>query len=108
MGSGSVLELVALLNLLPLAVAYLHHGERNHTVGVGGGGGVTTSAAAPLLTDPSVTAIPAPEPSYFTDGAHSSLFVVHVATMVLAWLFMLPIGRATSVSLSADSARQAS
>jgi len=102
MRSGLVPELVALAGLLPLAVAHLHHGENNHTVGVGG---FTASAAPPFSTGSSVSATPASEPSYFTDAAYPGLLITHVALMVSAWLFMLPIGRATSLSLSAGSTR---
>jgi hypothetical protein len=97
MRSGPVPELVALAGLLPFAVAHLHHGQSNYTVGVGG---VMASSAAPLSTNSSVSATPPSEPGYFTDAAYSSLLITHVATMTSAWLFLLPIGSAITGSLS--------
>lgn len=95
MRSGSGPGIVALASLLPLAVAHHHHGESNFTFGVGR---VTASPAALLATNSSVSVLAASEPSYFTDAAYSSLLITHVALMILAWLFILPICRATSLS----------
>ena len=99
MRSGLVPGLVALAGLLPSAIAYLHHGESNSTIG--------GSATGLSSTNSSVSLGPPTEPSYFTDAAYSGLLIAHVALMILAWLFILPIGKAVSVVLPAHLVLQA-
>ena len=93
MRPGPSFELVALAGLLPPTVAHLRHGASNVTLAVDGG---AASATAPWSTNSSVSLNLASDASYFTDAAYSSLLITHVALMIWAWLFILPIGRPIS------------
>lgn len=40
--------------------------------------------------------------SYFAYGKHSGTIMAHIALMVLAWCFILPIGRRRSVAITGN------
>lgn len=52
--------------------------------------GTATSHAQPSASSPVVENSPM---SYFAYGKHSGTIMAHIALMVLAWCFVLPIGK---------------
>lgn len=70
---------VALLGLLPLAIAHGHDEAMDMTT------------ERPTISTESDSAVADPR-SYFRYGEHSSLMVGHILLMTIGWVFVLPIG----------------
>ena len=80
---------VALLSLLPTAVAHGHHENMNTNMEGG-------SQPVPALSLPTLLEVVEPHGSYFQHGEHSGLMVAHIVLMTLGWVFILPIGGLSS------------
>jgi hypothetical protein len=76
--SFATLTVVALLGLLPLAVAHGHDE------------GMNKAMERPTIPTESDSAVADPT-SYFRYGEHSSLMVGHIVLMTIGWVFVLPI-----------------
>ena len=78
----SVLAGVAVLGLVPAALAHGGDDDMNMDMGMG----ADTPADQPL-----------PEgeypPTYFALGEHTAAIYGHIGLMVIAWVFMLPVGK---------------
>ncbi|KAI9871417.1 MAG: hypothetical protein M1830_002934 [Pleopsidium flavum] len=100
---GPVLKIAfkaLLVGVLPLADAHGHDGYGDFTKDKNR---VTAAAIAPISTlgaFPSLSVTPPSAQSYFASSAWSSLVIAHVTLMVIAWVFILPIGVVLSVSRS--------
>lgn len=92
LGAVAGVALEALLaGLLPLAVAHGHGGHGNSTVDLHGF--MTTAIpSSPSGTSLSMNATLNPPQSYFTYPGYSGLIIAHAVLMIVAWLFILPIG----------------
>ena len=84
------LAALPLLILLPLASS---HGDDTHTDGSRGMGmsGATSTTAA--VTNLTMNLTETLQPSYFSRSELSGLLIAHVTIMILAWFFILPVGK---------------
>ncbi|KAL2751928.1 hypothetical protein ACRALDRAFT_2114916 [Sodiomyces alcalophilus JCM 7366] len=88
------LSLLALSGLVPLALADSGHGHGGHADNPMGGG-----AHAPAGND----AKPDPDSyplSYFALADHAGIIYAHIAIMVIAWVFLLPVSVMLSLARS--------
>lgn len=78
-----------LLGLASIAVAHGHDEDMNMDMG-------DSSIARPTITSAANVVAPS---SYFRYGEHSGLMIAHIFLMVIAWVFVLPIGRQSPKAL---------
>ena len=84
----SILAALLLLGAVPLALA---HGDESNESGMGGMG----AEMAHLASASSVAALNSStveQQSYFTYQRYGGLMLAHIALMIVAWFFVLPIG----------------
>lgn len=87
----SNLAALLLLGAVPLALA---HGDESYESGMGGKGpkmAHLTSASSVVALNSSAVE----QQSYFAYPSHSGLMLAHIALMIVAWFFVLPIGEHT-------------
>ena len=84
----SNLAALLLLGAVPLALA---HGDESNESGMGGMGAkmaqLTSTSSVAALNSSTVD-----QQSYFTYQKHGGLMLAHIALMIVAWFFVLPIG----------------
>lgn len=84
----SNLAALLLLGAVPLALA---HGDESNESGMGGMGAkmahLTSASSIAALNSSTVE-----QQSYFTYQKHGGLMLAHIALMIVAWFFVLPIG----------------
>lgn len=81
----SVLASVAVLGLVPAALA---HGDEDMNMGMDMGAmGPGSPAGQPQPEDQTLL-------SYFSLGEHTAAIYGHIGLMVIAWVFILPVGKA--------------
>jgi len=78
-----------LLGLVSIAIAHGHDEDMDIDMG-------DSSIARPNITSAANVVAPS---SYFRYGEHSGLLMAHIFLMVIAWVFVLPIGRQPSQAL---------
>jgi len=81
--SWSTFACAVLLGLAPLTVAHGHDEEMKMDMG-------EPAISRPTIPLPSASA--AGLGSYFQYGEHSGLMFAHILLMVVAWVFVLPVG----------------
>ena len=83
----SNLATLLLLGAVPLALA---HGDESNESGVGGTGPnmahLTSASSVAALNSSTVE-----QQSYFSYQSHGGLMLAHIALMIVAWFFILPI-----------------
>jgi hypothetical protein len=77
----SVLASVAVLGLVPAALA---HGDEDMNMDMAMGANSTADQPLPEDQYP---------PTYFALGEHTAAIYGHIGLMVIAWVFMLPVGK---------------
>ena len=80
--AASLLVGLSLLEVLPIVLAHGHNEHASEKTGLA----IDTAAAA----SPSA-AVAGPE-SYFAHKEMSSWMLGHIALMIIAWIFILPVG----------------
>ncbi len=84
----SILAALLLLGAVPLALA---HGDESNESGMGGMGAemahLTSASSVAALNSSTVE-----QQSYFTYQSYGGLMLAHIALMIVAWFFVLPIG----------------
>ena len=84
----SNLAALLFLGAVPLALA---HGDESNESGMGGMGAkmahLTSASSVAALNSSTVE-----QQSYFTYQRHGGLMLAHIALMIVAWFFVLPIG----------------
>jgi len=78
----SVLAGVTILGLVPAALA--HGGDEGMNMDMGTGADSPADQPLPEGEYP---------PSYFALGEHTAAIYGHIGLMVIAWVFMLPVGK---------------
>ena len=87
-----------LLGAVPLALA---HGDESNESGMDGMGAemahLTSASSVAALNSSTVD-----QQSYFTYQKHGGLMLAHIALMVVAWFFVLPIGEYIQILASSN------
>lgn len=78
---------ILLLGALPPSLAHDHGGHMENPVEV------KASLSAPVLELNAMNSSVALSQSYFTYPENSTLLGAHIVLMVIAWLFILPVGK---------------
>lgn len=84
--ANSFVAALILSGTLPLV---LSHGHSQH--------GLDEGVAKTMQSDSSLNATSIAEQSYFTYPKHGGLMLAHIGVMTVAWLFILPIGKAQEI-----------
>lgn len=92
--SLSILTLLTLLALLPLAIARSHESYADSTSDMGPSEAAGMTALSNSTFPVMVNLTSAISQSYFSYPHFSGLILAHIVLMTIAWVFILPIGKA--------------
>ena len=79
-----------LLGLLPLALVHGHDSHADDSMGMGMSGGAST---IPTVSNFTLNSMKSLQPNYFSHAEFSGLMLAHIVVMIIAWFFILPIGK---------------
>jgi Domain of unknown function (DUF2427) len=92
---ASIAYTAAVLGLATLTLAHPHGHDDTSSTDMGAMDMAVTSPPAPVTSEAVQF-----EPSYFRYGEYQLWIYGHIATMIISWVFVLPIGMLSEISNS--------